>query len=158
MHNRWLGWVVLGCIVATPLAAHAGSSADALTQCLIRSTTPADQKVVLRWAFATIALDPDVASMANVSAAQREALNQQAGALVTSLLADFCSQPVQQTLLNEGMPGVQSAFEGWGRWAITGVIGEPHVAQGMGQLLNYLDLGKLMNLLPLNGLPGASGG
>lgn len=154
MSKNLLLLALLGGMAAWPAAAHAGSDSDALAQCLIQSTTPADQKVVVRWAFATIALDPDVASMANVTPAQREALNQQAGALVTNLLADSCSQPVRQTLMNEGMSGIQSAFEGWGRWAITGVIGEPHVAQGMAGLLQYLDLGKLMSLMPL-GLPPA---
>lgn len=157
MSKNLLLLALLGCAAACPVAARAGSAADALTQCLIQSTTPADQKVVLRWAFATIALDPDVASMANVTPAQREALNQQAGALVTNLLADSCRAPVQQTLMNGGVAGVQAAFEGWGRWAITGVIGEPHVAQGMAGLMQYLDLGKLMSLMPLQGLPSAGG-
>lgn len=158
MCNRWLGWVVLGCAVAAPLAAHAATSSDALAQCLIRSTTPADQRVALRWAFATMALDPELADMAQVDAAQREALNQQAGALVSSLLADSCGGPVQQTLQAQGVAGVQAAFAAWGRWAITGVVTEPHVAAGMGQLLSYLDLGKLMNLLPLLPAPGNTGG
>lgn len=59
--------------------ARADTYADALAQCLIRSTTPTDRTIALRWAFATMALDPDVASLAAVTPAQRDVLNRQAG-------------------------------------------------------------------------------
>jgi len=138
---------------AWPTFAGAGSYADALSQCLIRATTPADRKVALRWAFATMALTPDIAPMASVTPAQRDALNRRAGALVTDLLVNSCRQPVQQALMFEGPGAVESAFEAWGRWAITGLVTEPHVARGMSALLQYLDMGKLMSLVPLQGFP-----
>lgn len=158
MRRLCLLLVVLGPLSMWPSWARAGSYADALSQCLIHATTPADQKVVVRWAFATMALDPDVAAMANIPPARREAINQQAGALVTNLLAQSCSQQVQQALMFEGMAGAEAAFEGWGRWAVTGLIAEPHVARGMSGLLQYIDIGKLMPLVPLQGLtPNGSG-
>ncbi|HEU0277062.1 MAG TPA: hypothetical protein VFQ95_04500 [Rhodanobacteraceae bacterium] len=155
----WLLLVVLAAQCAWPAFARAGTYSDQLAQCLIRATTPADQKIVVRWAFATMALDPDVSSMAAVTAAERDAINRKAGALVTTLLAQSCRDPVQQTLMFEGVAGAQSAFEAWGRWAITGLVAEPHVAQGMGALLQYLDMGQLMSLVPLQGLtPNGSSG
>lgn len=157
MRRLCLLLVVLGSLSTWPLSARAGSYADALSQCLIHATTPADQKIVVRWAFATMALDPDVTAMANVTPAQRASINQQAGTLVTDLLVQSCSQPVQQALMFEGTAGVATAFEAWGRWAVTGLVAEPHVAQGMGELLQYIDIGKLMSLVPLQGLPAASG-
>lgn len=157
---RRMAWILVA--VATlstwPAFARAGTYSDQLAQCLIRATTPADQKLVVRWAFATMALDPDVAQMAAITPAQRDAINRQAGALVTSLLVQSCRDPVQQTLMFEGVTGAQAAFEAWGRWAITGLVAEPHVAQGMGALLQYLDMGQLMSLVPLQGLtPNGSG-
>lgn len=147
---------VLPASAQTSSPTHASSHADSLASCLIHATTAADRKVALRWAFATMALDPDVASLASVTPTQREAINQQAGTLVTDLLVQSCSQPVQQALMFDGPPAVEAAFETWGRWALTGVISEPHVAQGMGTLLQYLDMGKLMSLVPLQGFPPAS--
>jgi hypothetical protein len=153
------------CLLVLPLLAcawsafaQAGPYADALSQCLIRSTTPADQKTVVRWAFATMALDPDVASMAAIPPAQRATINQQAGTLVTDLLAESCSQPAQQALMFEGPGAARTAFEAWARWAITNLAEEPHVMQGAGALLQYIDLGKLMSLVPLQGFPPASSG
>jgi hypothetical protein len=55
----------------------------------------------------------------------------------------------------EGPPAVETAFETWGRWAVTGMVTEPHVARGMSALLKYLDMGKLMSLVPLQGFPPA---
>jgi hypothetical protein len=150
--------LALAVLPLASLPAHAGAYADKLSQCRIHATTPADQKIVVRWAFATMALDPDVASMAAISPAQREAINQKAGAVVTNLLAGACSQPVQQALMFEGVQGAQAAFEAWARWAITGIGEEPHVMQGAGALLQYIDIGKLMPLVPLQGLtPDGSG-
>jgi hypothetical protein len=142
-------------ICAWPVSANAGPSADALSRCLIRSTTSADQKTAVRWAFATMALDPDIASMATISPAQREAINREAGALVTDLLAKSCSGPAQRALMDEGPAAVQAAFEAWARWAITNLAEEPQVMQGAGALLQYIDLGKLMSLMPLQGFPPA---
>jgi hypothetical protein len=157
--RRTFPWLIaLAALAPWSLPARAGAYADTLSQCLIHATTPADQKVVVRWAFATMALDPDVASMATISPAQREAINRETGAVVTNLLAGACSQPVQQALMLEGVQGAQTAFEAWARWAITGIAGEPHVMQGAGALLQYIDIGKLMPLVPLQGLtPDGSG-
>ncbi|MGH8191257.1 MAG: hypothetical protein ACREP2_07395 [Rhodanobacteraceae bacterium] len=152
--------LLLAALLTAPVwsaPAHAEDYAGTLAQCLIRSTTPADRKIALRWAFVTMALDPEVASMATITPAEREAINRQAGALVTNLLAQSCRQPVQQALMFEGPPAVESAFEAWGRWAVSGLVTEPHVAKGMAGLLQYLDMGKLMSLIPLQGFPPASG-
>jgi hypothetical protein len=151
--RRIFPWLAaLAVLPLCPVRAHAGAYADKLSQCLIHATTPADQKIVVRWAFATMALDPDVASMAAISTAQREDINRKAGTVVTDLLAGACSQPVQQVLIFEGVQGARSAFEAWARWAITGIAGDPHVMQGAGALLQYIDIGKLMPLVPLQGL------
>lgn len=157
MRRLCLLLIVLVSVPAWPALAHADAYADKLSHCLIHATTPADRKVVVRWAFATMALDPDVASMATVSPAQREAINRRAGDVVTDLLAGECSQPVQQALMFEGPAAARAAFETWARWAITGIAEEPHVMEGAGALLQYIDIGKLISLVPLQGLtPGAS--
>jgi hypothetical protein len=158
MRRSLLGLVLLGLVFAWPTLARAGTYADALSACLIQATTPADQKVAARWAFATLALDPDVAPMAAVTSAQRAAINQQAGTLVTSLLVQSCSQPVQQTLMFEGAAGAQAAFEAWARWALAQVAAKPQVQQGASALLQYIDLGQLMSLMPLQGLPPVGSG
>jgi hypothetical protein len=156
--RRIFPWtVVLAILAPWSIHAHAGAYADNLSQCLIHATTPADQKIVVRWAFATMALDPDVAPMASVSPVQREDINRKAGEVVTNLLAGACSQPVQQALMFEGPAAARTAFEAWARWAITGIAEEPRVMQGAGALLQYVDIGKLMSLIPLQGLPPASG-
>lgn len=157
MRRTGLLLVMLGLASAWSVPARAAGYSERLAQCLIGATTPAGRKVALRWAFATMSLDPDVASMASITSAQRESINRRAGDLVTSLLVNSCRQPVQQALMYEGPSAVESAFGSWGRWAITGVATEPHVARGMAALLQYLDMGKLMSLVPLQGFPPASG-
>ena len=157
MRRTGLLLAMLGLASAWTVPAQAAGYSERLAQCLIGATPPTDRKVALRWAFATMSLDPDVASMASITAAQRESINREAGALVTSLLVNSCRQPVQQALMFEGPSAVESAFDAWGRWAVAGLVTEPHVARGMTALLQYLDMGKLMSLVPLQGFPPASG-
>ncbi len=135
--------------VMLPRPSHAASADDDLGQCLIHSTTPADRTVLTLWAFATLALDPDLAPLATIDPAQRESINQQAGSVVTSLLTDACPAQAQRAFANGGPQAIQSAFETWGQWAITGVATEPHVMAGMAGLLQYIDISKLMMLAPV---------
>ena len=127
----------------------AGADSDDLGQCLIRSTTSADRTVLTQWAFATLALDPDLAPLATIDPARRESINQQAGSAVTSLLTESCPAQAQRAFASGGPQAIQSAFETWGQWAITGVATEPHVMQGMAGLLQYIEIGKLMRLAPV---------
>lgn len=147
----------VACSAAYVLPAHAGSYADALGQCLIHSTTSADRQTAVRWAFATMALDPEVAPLASITPAQRASIDQSAGTLVTNLLSASCRQPVQQALMYEGPAAVRTAFEAWARWAIVGVAASPQVMRGAGTLLQYIDIGKLMTLVPLQGFPAPAG-
>jgi hypothetical protein len=57
----------------------------------------------------------------------------------------------------EGTSGAQAAFTAWARWAITQTAAQPDVLRGAGALLQYIDLGKLMSLVPLQGLQPAPG-
>lgn len=134
------------CATAPKPSRAAGADADDLGQCLIRSTTLSERKVLTQWAFATLALDPDVAPLAAIGPAQREAINRQAGNVVTAMLADSCPAQAQRAFANGGPEAIQSAFETWGQWAITGLVSEPHVMAGMAGLLQYIDIGKLMML------------
>lgn len=151
MRRGFLLLLLLAPALGCPAMARAAPEVDALAQCLIQATTPADRKVAVRWTFATMALDPDVASMASVTPAERDAINRRAGALVTDLLTRSCRQSVQQALLSGGPQGIATAFEAWGRWAVMGLATQPQVAAGMAGLLQYIDLGKLMSMLPLSG-------
>ncbi|HJU25891.1 MAG TPA: hypothetical protein VJ722_04380 [Rhodanobacteraceae bacterium] len=137
-----------GVMFAKPSCA-VGTSADDLGRCLIRSTTPADRRVLTQWAFATLALDPDVAPLASISPAQGESINRRAGGVVTAMLADSCPAQARRAFANGGPEAIQAAFETWGQWAITGLVSEPHVMQGMAGLLEYIDIGKLMMLAPM---------
>ncbi|MGH8212909.1 MAG: hypothetical protein ACREPP_06755 [Rhodanobacteraceae bacterium] len=136
------------CVMLSQPSQATNIGADDLGQCLIRSTTPADRKVLTQWAFATLALDPDVAPLAAIAPAQRDAINRQAGSVVTTILADSCPTQAQRAFANGGPEAIRSAFEVWGQWSINGLVSEPHVMQGMAGLLQYIDIGKLMMLAP----------
>jgi hypothetical protein len=64
----------------------AGPYGDDMAKCLVKSAGPEDQTVFIKWLFSAIALHPDVASLATISAQQRDEFNKHAGALFQRLL------------------------------------------------------------------------
>ena len=76
--------------LSLPVASQALASpeTDALSECLVRSSTPDDQLVLTRWVFAAISKHQGVSDLASLSDAQFKAVNQAGGALFSRLLTE----------------------------------------------------------------------
>ena len=118
---RYCNILATGCLAMLGVFSHASALAgpygDDMAKCLVRSTTEADRTLFVRWLFASMALHPDVESMALVSSEQREVLNKDAGALFQKLLTESCRSETQQALKYEGAPTIQAAFTVFGQAA-----------------------------------------
>lgn len=137
----------LASFMALPLSAHAGPSTDALTQCLVKSTTVEDHDVLTRWIFAMVTRHPSVSGLTAISDAQRIDINQKAGALFTRLLTENCSNEVKQAYRDEGEPAIESAFANLGETAMKELMSDPKVQAASGDIQPYVDNKKLSALL-----------
>ena len=140
----------LTAVMAMPLAgtaAHAGPSTDALTQCLVKSTSTADHEVLTRWIFAMVTRHPSVSGLTSISDAQRADINQKAGALFTRLLTGDCGAEVKQAYKDEGEPAIESAFANLGATAMQQLMSDPKVQAAGGDIQPYVDNAKLSALL-----------
>lgn len=137
-------------VIVLGLAAHdpatAGPYADDMAKCLVKSATSADRSTFMKFLFAALSLHPDVASLANVSAAQRDGITQDTGALLQRLLTEDCRAETTQAIQNEGPQTVDYAFQIFGQVIGRGLFGDPHVAEGMKGLSASLDVEKLKAL------------
>jgi hypothetical protein len=145
-----LRFLVCGLMLATgcvaPFPAIAGPYADDMAKCLVKSTNAADRTVFLKWLFATMALNPDVASMVNISPEQRDEMNKNAATLFQRLLTESCRSETRQALQYEGPATLQYAFQIFGQAATRDLVSNPRVAEGMKDLGKYLDEAKLKSL------------
>ncbi len=142
---------VILCLLATlgslPRLAAAGPFADDMAKCLVTSTSPQDRILLAKWVFSMMAEHPDVASLANITPAQRQAILKDAAALVQRLLTDSCRSQTKAAVQNEGAGTIQYGFQVLGASAMRGLMTEPHVMESAKSLAQYLDEAKIKDLL-----------
>jgi hypothetical protein len=136
---------VLTCLASAQVAA--GPYADDMAKCLVKSASPEDRTLLVKWIFSAMTLHPDLASMSAITTQQRDALTKSAGALFQRLLLEACRPETQQAIQNEGPQTIQYAFQVLGQVATRGLFMDPHVLEGMKGLSKDLDEGKLKALL-----------
>jgi hypothetical protein len=124
----------------------AGPYGDDMAKCLVKSSSPEDQTVFIKWLFSAMALHPDVASLATISAQQRDEFSKRAGALFQRLLTESCRSETQQAIRYEGLATIQYAFQVFGQAAAGNLFANPSVAVGMKDLTKYIDQDKIKAL------------
>ncbi len=126
-------------ILCASAPALAGPSADDMGKCLVNSTTSADKSALVQWMFTTMALHPDVAQFASVSAEERAAANRRFGDLAVDLLTKRCLEESRLAIKNEGMGVIETTFSLLGQVAAQELFANPKVAAGLA------DFGKLVD-------------
>jgi hypothetical protein len=138
--------LLLAALCAAAAPAHAGPYADAVGQCLVEATDPKERAELSRWIFGTVALHPDVAAVSALTAAQRDALNRSAAALLQRLITENCRKPTQDALRTEGPASLQLGFQVLGQAAMQDLLAHPQVRRGFADTARYLDAAKLLEL------------
>lgn len=140
----------VGALLATAAInpAYAGPLGDELTKCMISSTTAQDKSVMVRWVFATLALHPDTAPLASVSAQQRSDLNAGTARLFERVMTENCKAQTQAAVRSEGPSALQQSFRQFGEAATRELLSNQQVANGLTATAGNLNLMKLMDLLP----------
>lgn len=124
-------------------SSQAGPAQDALSACLVKSTTPADNVILADWIFAVISLHSSVSSMASISDSQRETLNRNAGVLFTRLVSEDCGPELKAAVEKEGTDAVGEAFGKLGEMAMTDLMSDPKVQAGTEAMSAYIDQDKI---------------
>ena len=125
---------------------HAGVYSDDMTKCLVASTSQQDKVALVRWIFATAALHPEVASIANISASERESLNRSMGALVEKLLTQTCRKQTMDAIKYEGPVAFQQSFNVLGQVAMRELMDNKEVSASAGAFAQYMDKKKLESI------------
>jgi len=121
----------------------AGLYADDMGRCLVKNTSSQDKTDLVRWIFASAALHPDVAPLSSVTDADRSAINERIGKLLTRLLTDSCVSQTQDALKYEGAASFQLSFQLLGQVAMQELMTNERVSQGFAAISKYVDLETL---------------
>lgn len=139
--------VCLAAFLCSSEPVSAGPYADDMAKCLVKSASPEDRTLLVKWIFSAMSLHPDLASMSSITLQQRDALTKGAGALFQRLLLESCHSETQAAIQNEGPQTIQYAFQILGQVATRGLLTDPHVLEGMKSLDKGLDQEKIKALL-----------
>lgn len=129
----------LSLLLATAIPARAGVHADDLSRCLVASAGAEEQRLLVKWIFASMSLHADVAQYVSIPADQREALDKDTAALFTRLVTDACRKESHDAVKYEGATAMGAAFQLLGQVASQGIFSDPAVAAGMQRMLSHLD-------------------
>ena len=135
----------------------AGPYADEMAKCMVKSSTPADRAVFIRFIFVAIAQHPDVQSLVRIPQHQIEDSAKVTAALVQRLMLESCRGETQLALRYEGPQTVVYAFQIFGQAAGAELYSNPRVADVMNHMGKYLDVDKIKNLTNANPSGGGAG-
>lgn len=124
---------------------------DDLTECLLRSTSPADRTLLVQWIFALVALHPDVQSVALVSDSTRTVLNRGVARLMERLLTESCPAQARAAIKAQGPKAFESSFGVLGQVATQSLFTSPQVTAGMNEFVAFFDVAKLQATLMSEG-------
>jgi hypothetical protein len=132
--------------------ASAGVYSDTLGKCLVAKSSPDDQMALIRWIFAAMTLHPGISNLSKVAPEQRVQFDGEAGQLFMRLLTVDCRDDTVKAIKYEGLSAISSAFEVIGRAAMTGIMNDPKVAEGLEGLTKGIDESKFTGLAEEAGL------
>jgi len=135
--------------LSLPVASQAMASpeTDALSACLVRSSTPADKLVLTRWAFAAISKHEGVSDLATLSDAQMTAVNKAGGALFSRLLIENCPTETTNAIRVDGVKAIETALSDLGQTALQDIAGDPGVQGALVGMVSYMDQARLLKML-----------
>jgi hypothetical protein len=127
-------------------SAVAGPFNDALSVCLVKSTTEHDRTLFVRWVFAAIAQHPQVSDMSSISPAESEKLSKEVADLFFELVSKRCHDETADAFKYEGAAAVSSSFGALGKAAMQGLMADPAVDAYFEKMGSYIDEEKLKAL------------
>jgi hypothetical protein len=154
MKRAIIGAAVFLAVSLQGFPASAGIYTDDLSKCLVKSSTVADQTVLVQWIFATLSLNPAVKPLSSITAEQRDDLARKTSGIMQRLILSDCHTEAVAAFKYEG-PAVAlgASFQLLGQVAVRGLMSDPLVVAGMQQLDKFSDKSKWVEIYKEAGVP-----
>ena len=126
------------------MTTQASPAQQQLSQCLIESTTAQDKTTVLQWTFAALAQHPDLKAMSQVTAEQKNQLDQNLAQVLQRIVVEQCASQAKAVMQAEGVKGVTESLQALGQETGQEILQQPEIKNQLNGVLKYIDLNKLM--------------
>ncbi len=136
--------LVVSALMGATQMASASATVDKLSDCLVKSTTDADKKVVLQWTFVALSAHPDLQSFSQVTIEQRDGLDKNLAQVLQRILVDQCSAETKAVIQTDGLQAVGDSFQELGQETGEQILKTPEIKDQYKGLVRYLDLSKLV--------------
>lgn len=123
------------------------STSTALATCLSTSANAVDRTALVQAVFTAVVAHPDLASIATVDVARRDAISARAAQVLQRLVAQDCKSQARAALADGGLEGMREALGALGEQALGDFTGHPDVQAGMAGVLRHVDAGALLEAL-----------
>lgn len=121
--------------------------ADALAQCMLAHTAPADKKAVIRWLVLSLATAPQVKGDLTVAAGAKDDADRQLATLFTRLVTEDCPDKARP-LFKSGSPAAfRLAFAPLGQVAARDAFSDPDTAKAMMSYAQHIDFSKFAKVM-----------
>ncbi len=127
--------------------AQAAAAQQALSLCLVKSTSERDKQALVKWIFAVVSRHPEVRPMVNLSAKEDEAIGRAASALLESLLAEKCTSEIRTAVERSGNDAIKQSFEYLGKTAMETLLEHPDVNAAAANLGKYSEAARIERAL-----------
>jgi hypothetical protein len=128
-------------------AAQASAASDAFAKCLVDSSTGKDRMQFIRWFFGALSVNPNVATMATTTQAQRDDAARGAMASIERLVMVDCRKEALAALHQDGPEAMRTSFEVFGRTAAAELMSDPAVGKDLSRLESFSDTAKWSALM-----------
>ncbi len=125
--------------IAMTGVAHAQDGSDALGKCLVDSSTGKDRAIFTQWMFMALAANPAVKDLTNIPADRRDQTDREMAGVMNRLVLVDCRKEAARALKLGGPGAVSKSFEGFGRIAVTDLMGDRDVDAALGRFSRYID-------------------
>lgn len=132
---------------ALPPAPPVAAASNAMGECIVRSTSAADRKTLVRWVFVAFSRHPDLADVMQVEPERRTAAEAEVGRLFERLLAHDCIAEFKASVRNGDNSGTGEAFRRIGEIAFEGIADDPAVKRELAATMSHVDMNRVMQAL-----------
>jgi len=128
--------------LAAPLAV--AEPIEDLARCYVEKATEADQLVLARWMFASLAQHPLASKYATVSQADLDAVTAEAAGIMQRMVTTDCVEPARKAATAQGLGTVSQALQVLGQVASRVLLTDEKVGRSMNAVNTHMDEDKIL--------------
>lgn len=125
----------------------AGLYADSLRNCLTKSITHTEKRVMVQWVFSLLSMHPDLNSKSKLTEMDVELIDRSVAGIFTRLISQACRQEALAAYRYENPEELKAVYGFLGQEAMKILLSDTSITQRSKKFTEYLDSPDLRNVM-----------